>query len=384
MSRERPHVLLLNWRDTGHPEGGGSERYLERMAGGLAASGYRVTIQCAAYHGAPADEWRAGVLFRRRGNRFTVYPRALLAVARLRPDVVVDVQNGIPFFSRLVAACPVLVLVHHVHREQWRPAVGRWLGRLGWWIESRLAPRLYRDCRYLTVSGVTRDELGTLGVAPERITVIRPGLDPPPKTNAPPDEEPVLVVVSRLVPHKRIEHAIEALAWLAERWPKLRLEVVGQGWWRENLVRYARSRGVEDRVTLHGWVDERDKHEILARSAVHLCPSAKEGWGIAVMEAAAHGVPSVAYRAAGGVGESIVDDQTGLLANDFGDLVQQVDRLLDDPDARAAMGEAGRMRAAWFSWDRGIAEFERVLAQVRAGRSRRRWPTGRGSARPRS
>src|SRR5690348_12152976 len=109
-----PHIVLLNWRDTTHPEGGGSEHYLERMAGGLAARGYRVTVQCAAHSGGPADEWRAGVRFRRRGNRFTVYPRALLGVLRLRPDIIVDVQNGIPFFSRLVARCPVLVLVHHV------------------------------------------------------------------------------------------------------------------------------------------------------------------------------------------------------------------------------------------------------------------------------
>jgi glycosyltransferase involved in cell wall biosynthesis len=378
---ERPHVLLLNWRDTGHPEGGGSERYLERMARGLVARGYRVTIQCAAYPGAPADEWRDGVLFRRRGTRFTVYPRALAAVVRLRPDVVVDVQNGIPFFSRLVARCPVLVLVHHVHREQWRPAVGRVLGRIGWWIESRLAPRFYRKCPYLTVSEITRDELGTLGIEPRRVTVIRPGLEPAPPTFAEPDDDgPVLVVVGRLVPHKQIEHAIDALARLTERWPKLRLEVVGRGWWRENLVARARVHGVEDRVTFHGFVDEQDKHEILARSAVHLCPSVKEGWGIAIMEAAAHGVPSVAYLTAGGVNESIVDNETGLLAHDFEDLVRQVDLLLHSPAKREAMGEAGRRRAALFGWERGVEAFERALGTVTAGRSRQRRPTDWASA----
>jgi glycosyltransferase involved in cell wall biosynthesis len=358
------HVLLLNWRDTTHPEGGGSERYLERMARGLAGRGYRVTIQCAAHAGAPADEWRDGVRFRRRGNRFTVYLRAWLAIVALRPDVIVDVQNGIPFFSRLVARCPVLVLVHHVHREQWPGAVGPALGRVGWWIESWLAPRVYRGCRYLTVSGVTRDELVTLGVPAELITVIRPGLDPVPPTYAEPDEDVTLVVVGRLVPHKRIEHAIDVVARLAERWPKLRLEVVGQGWWRPNLVRHMELRGVEDRVTLHGWVDEQGKHEILARSVVHLCPSVKEGWGIAIMEAGAHGLPSVAYRAAGGVTESIVDNETGVLVDDFDDLVRQVDRLLRGPVERAAMGEAGRRRAVSFGWKRGVADFERALREA--------------------
>ncbi|HET9144207.1 glycosyltransferase family 4 protein [Actinophytocola sp.] len=359
----RPHLLLLNWRDTSHPEGGGSERYLERMAEGLASRGYRVTMHCAAHDQAPADEWRRGVRIRRRGNRLTVYLRGLQAVLRTRPDVIVDVQNGIPFFSRLVARCPVHVLVHHVHREQWQPVLGERLGRIGWWIESRLAPRIYRGCRYLTVSLSTRDELVRLGVAPERITVIEPGVDPAPATHAEPDEDPVLAVVGRLVPHKRVEHAIDVLARLAEQWPKLRLEVVGQGWWAENLRRHAQLRGVEDRVTLHGWVEEQDKHEILARSALHLCPSVKEGWGISIMEAAGHGVPSIAYRAAGGVTDSIVHDETGLLAEDFEDLVECVATLLRDGELRATMGAAGRARARKLGWERGIAAFERAISR---------------------
>src|SRR5690606_29841941 len=118
-----------------------------------------VTIQCAAHRAAPAGEWVRGVRFRRRGGRFSVYLHALLAIARMRADVIVDVQNGMPFFSRLVARCPVLVLVHHVHREQWRTAVGPVLCRIGWWIESWLAPRFYRGSRYVTVSEVTRREL---------------------------------------------------------------------------------------------------------------------------------------------------------------------------------------------------------------------------------
>lgn len=354
----RPTVLLVNWRDTRHPEGGGSERYVERMAEGLARRGYDVTVQCAAHRNAPADEVAGGVRFRRRGGRFTVYLWALVAIARSRPDVVVDVQNGVPFFSRLVARCPVLVLVHHVHREQWRAVLGPVLGRFGWFVESRVAPRLYRKCRYLTVSEVTRRELARLGVSEERITVVHNGLDPVPRTRAERDPDPTLVLVGRLVPHKQVEHAIDAVARLAARWPKLRLEVVGQGWWIENLRDHAVLRDVQDRVTMHGWVDEQDKHEIIARSWLHVCPSVKEGWGVAIMEAAAHGVPSVAYWAAGGVAESIVDGGTGLLAGDFDDFVRKVDRLLRSASLRAEMGAAGRARAASFRWERGVDAFE--------------------------
>jgi glycosyltransferase involved in cell wall biosynthesis len=357
----RPTVLLVNWRDTRHPEGGGSERYVERMAEGLARRGYDVIIQCAAHRNAPADEVVGGVRFRRRGGRLTVYLWALVAIATMRADLVVDVQNGVPFFSRLVARCPVLVLVHHVHREQWRSVLGPVLGRLGWLVESRLAPRLYRKCRYLTVSEMTRTELAQLGVDAARTTVVRNGLDPAPRTRAERDADPTLVLVGRLVPHKQVEHAIDAVARLAERWPKLRLEVVGDGWWLDNLRQHAELREVQDRVTLHGWVGEQDKHEIIARSWLHVCPSVKEGWGLAIMEAAGHGVPSIAYRAAGGVAESIVDGQTGLLAADFDDFVRKLDQLLRSEALRVAMGAAGQARAATFEWDRSVDAFEDVV-----------------------
>jgi glycosyltransferase involved in cell wall biosynthesis len=361
---ERPRVLLVNWRDTGHPEGGGSERYVERMAEGLAKAGYRVEIQCAAYPGANAGEWRDGVRYRRRGNKFGVYLHALRAIRKAHADLVVDVQNGMPFFARLVAGCPVLVLVHHVHREQWISALGETLGRIGWWIESRLAPWLFRRCRYVTVSEVTKRELAGLGIEGSRITVVPNGLDTPPHGRAVREPEPTLVAVSRLVPHKRIEHAIDVVAKLARQWPTLQLEVVGQGPWEEVLRNHARDRGVEDRVRLHGWLDEDEKHEILERSWLHLCPSIKEGWGIVIMEAAAHGVPSVAYRAAGGVSESIVEGQTGLLADDFDDFTAQVEELLSDRSRRLAMGRAGVEWAGRFDWEHSIGRFESLVRDV--------------------
>jgi glycosyltransferase involved in cell wall biosynthesis len=258
--------------------------------------------------------------------------------------------------------------VHHVHREQWSAVLGPVLGRVGWFVESRLAPMVYRKCRYLTVSEMTRAELARLGVAASRISVVHNGLDPVPGTRASRDHDPTLVLVGRLVPHKRVEHAIDVVARLTERWPKLRLEVVGQGWWLPILREHAELRDVRDRVTLHGWVDEQDKHEIIARSWLHVCPSVKEGWGVAIMEAAAHGVPSIAYRAAGGVAESIVDGMTGLLADDFDDFVRKVDRLLASEALRAGMGTAGRARAATFEWERSVDAFEAVVRSSLSGR----------------
>jgi glycosyltransferase involved in cell wall biosynthesis len=355
-----PRVLLLTWRDRRHPEGGGSERYVEEVARGLADRGAAVTIFCSAHDRAPAQETVDGVRYVRRGGRLTVYLYGLWHLARARPDLVVDVQNGVPFFSRLVVRRPV-VLLHHVHREQWPVVFGPRLARLGWWLESRVAPRLYRGCRYVTVSEATRAELGTLGICARRVTVIPNGADPAQPTHRPKSQVPRLAVVGRVVPHKRVEHAVDTLARLRERWPDLRLDVVGRGWWSDQIRAYARERGVAEAVSLHGWVDEQTKHEILAASWVHLCPSVKEGWGIAVLEAAAHGVPTVAYRDAGGTAESVRDGVTGLLADDLDEFVAQVDRLLGHHDLRAALGQAARGYAASFRWDATAHAFAAFL-----------------------
>ena len=76
MSAEVRSVLLLCWRDTGHPQGGGSETYLQRIGALLAESGIAVTLRTARYAGAPRREVVDGVEISRGGGRHTVYIRA--------------------------------------------------------------------------------------------------------------------------------------------------------------------------------------------------------------------------------------------------------------------------------------------------------------------
>ncbi|WP_199580380.1 glycosyltransferase family 4 protein [Blastococcus sp. TBT05-19] len=360
-------VLFVNWRDASHPEGGGSERYVHHMAEGLAAAGLRVTLLCAAHDRAPADEVVNGVSVVRRGGRLSVYPRALAFVREHRPRLVVDVQNGLPFLSPLVSTAPVLNLVHHVHREQWPIVFGRLGGAVGWWLESRLAPRLYRRSPYVTVSGATADELAGLGVDPGRITIVPNGIEPAPAVTATRSSSPRLVVLGRLVPHKRVEHALEVVARLRHRWPDIRLSVVGEGWWADDLRATVERLGVEDLVEFHGFLDEQAKHEELARAWVHLCPSVKEGWGLVVSEAGHHEVPTVGYRAAGGLKESVLDGRTGLLVEDLDEFTAAVERLLADEATRREMGRAAARHAASFSWPASVSAFATVLRAAAEG-----------------
>ena len=370
-SRNRLSVVMLNWRDTTHPEGGGSERYVETVAAGLAAEGHDVTLFCAAYDGAPAREVRDGVRIVRAGGKLTVYGRALyhLLSRRLgRPDVVVDVQNGLPFWSRLATRAPVVVLVHHVHREQWRVIYGHTMAAIGWWLESRLAPRLYRRCQYVAVSEITRRELAALGVDRARCTVVHNGTAPPPATTSPREQTPRICVLGRLVPHKRVEHVLAAAARLRDRWPELRVAVVGDGWWRDELHRYVDRLGLADMVEFCGHVDEQRKHEELSRAWLLAAPSIKEGWGLVVVEAATHLLPTVGYRHAGGLAESVVDGESGILVDSFDEFVEAIGSLLEDYELRHRLGKAAAEHAAKFRWPATVAAWDHLVRTTAGSR----------------
>jgi len=366
-------VAILSWRDTGNPEGGGAELYLERVAAGLVARGAQVTVLTAAYPGAPADETRLGVRYVRRGGKLSVYLRGLLALLcrRLpggigRVDLVVDIQNGMPFFSRLVTR-PVVVLVHHLHREQWPVVYPGVTGKVGWWVESRLAPLLYRHCQYVTVSRATRDELRRLGVDGRRIAVVHNGTDAAVEDKPERTSYPSICVVGRLVPHKRVELAIDAVASLHRDFPDLRLTIVGSGWWEDELRAYALCSGAAEAIEFTGFVDDRTKEEVYARSWLMALPSLKEGWGLVVSEAARFGTPTVAFRAAGGTQESVSDGISGVLVDDEAGFESALRGLLTDDVERKELSQGARAHAGEFSWDRSTQAFAEVIETALRG-----------------
>jgi glycosyltransferase involved in cell wall biosynthesis len=372
-------VLLLCWRDTGHPQGGGSETYLQRIGAHLAASGVRVTLRTARYPGARRREVIDGVRIDRAGGPYTVYVWAGLSMvlARVgvgplrnaRPDVVIDTQNGLPFMARLAFGRRVTVLVHHCHRELW-PVAGWLMSRVGWFVESTVSPWLHRRNQYVTVSLPSARDLTDLGVDADRVAVVRNGLDEAPAEtlDLPKAASPRVVVLSRLVPHKQIEDALDAVARLRQDLPDLHLDVVGGGWWEGRLVAHADLLGVTDAVTFHGHVDEIAKHQLLQRSWVHLLPSCKEGWGLAVTEAAQHAVPTIGYRSSGGLTDSIVDGVTGLLVDDKDELVTRLEQLLGDDLLREQLGVKAQLRSGEFSWRQSADAMHEVLESVLAGR----------------
>ncbi len=82
------------------------------------------------------------------------------------------------------------------------------------------------------------------------------------------------------------------------------------------------------------------------------------------MEAAALRTPAIAFASAGGVTQSILDGETGLLVEDLEEMVTQTRALLQNPERLTSMAEAARGRAASFSWAATSVAFERELEKV--------------------
>jgi glycosyltransferase involved in cell wall biosynthesis len=120
---------------------------------------------------------------------------------------------------------------------------------------------------------------------------------------------------------------------------------------------------------MHGFVPEEVKAELYARAWVNITTSAAEGWGLTVMEAASHATPSAALRV-GGLAESIVDGDTGVLADDISELTTKVAAIIESPELRERLGAAAALRAQGFSWDVAAAQLLAML--VSAAEARRR------------
>ena len=142
--------------------------------------------------------------------------------------------------------------------------------------------------------------------------------------------------------------------------PEARLEIAGDGDHRETLEAEIEQRGLSDRVVMHGHVPEEAKAELYARAWVALTASSAEGWCLTVMEAAACSTPSAALRV-GGLPESIVDGETGVLADEPEELAARVAQLIRDPAERERLGTAAEARARTFAWDRTARENLEVL-----------------------
>ena len=306
------------------------------------------------------------------GGTYSQYLRApWLCMTRLHnADVIIDAQNGIPYFSPFWRRRPTVCLVNHVHTDQWRTRFPGPVAAACSALESHAMPAVYRKRRFVAISSSTAHALVEIGVRRDQINVIECGVDtnvgsPPQKS-----DEPPFVSLNRLVPHKRIHLLLEAweTAGAAINGQPV---VAGDGPELKALRRQASS---IPRVEVIGRVSDDAKRDLLGRAWAVVSTSHHEGWGLSMLEGAVVGTPALAIDAPG-IRDAVIDGVTGILVrpHDESELSEALAKAMvdfvSDDQRRSSLGASARRRALEFSWDRFVDQWEALLGEVASLRS---------------
>jgi glycosyltransferase involved in cell wall biosynthesis len=346
-------VHMLAWRDLADVEAGGSELHAATIAKHWAAAGLEITIRTSYAQGSPPTANRDGYKVIRRAGRYAIFPRAVLAELIGRHgdrDALVEIWNGVPFFSPLWCAGPRIVFLHHHHEKMWPLVLPARYANIGNLLETRIAPPMYRGTSIVTLSESSRAELvDHMHLRPKDVRVVAPGIDERYSPQGPRSEHPLVVAVGRLMPSKRFDVLIDALDEVRRARPDVELVIVGEGYERDNLQQLITDRRAGDWVRLAGRVTADDLLSLYRRAWVVASASIAEGWGMTLTEAAACGTPAIATDIAGHR-DAVADGISGLLVRDDAQLAHHLLEIVRDDELRHRLSRGALDHARRFTW----------------------------------
>lgn len=295
-----------------------------------------------AKRGSPALEWWTGAVDVVHGTNFVVPPTR-------RAATVVTVHDLTSM--RFPEMCDAATLAY----------------------PGLLRAAIARGAHVHAVSRFVADEVvADLGADPARVTVVYSGV--PPVGAGDPDRgrrlagsDHYVLALGTVEPRKDLPLLVRAFDALAEDRPELRLVLAGpDGWGAEALTDAVAGARCVQRIVRLGWVGDDDRAGLLAGATVLAYPSRYEGFGFPPLEAMAAGIPVVA-TAAGALPEVLGDAAVLVPVGDTDALAGALADLLDDPAARAAMVERGRLRVDRYRWDRGAGDMVALYRRAASG-----------------
>jgi glycosyltransferase involved in cell wall biosynthesis len=345
---------MLNWRDPENPLAGGAERVTEGYLAALVERGHEVFWYANEFPGCKPGTVIRGIQIVRGG----AIGASILAARRWyrtqpRFDLVIDQHHGIPWLAPWWCRTNCVAYIHEVlgpiwdafYRFPWN-TIGRTQERWTHW--------LYRNVLFWTACESTRDQLVENGVKCVEIirygvhTIALPILGPKPLLH------PLkLVVVSRLAPNKRIDHAIKTVAALKNMGIPTNMQIVGGGEIENVLREIVNELNLQNDVSFTGPLREPEKDAVMRQSHLLIHTSQREGWGLNVIEANAMGTPAAVYPVAG-LRESTLDNQTGVVARgETPDLLaKRIAELVGAPEQYEKLRVAAWERAKTFHWSK--------------------------------
>jgi len=304
---------------------------------------------------------------------------SLLIAIKERPSIVfcsnIHHDSFCAFVIKKLFNIPFMAYVYDMH--DLLPLLNK--KRISHWM---LKMHIKNADRLFAISNFTKSLIEKF-LDSNKITVLNPGVDTQifnPQVNPSRiidkynlKDKFIILSVSRLVEHKGIDKALEAVYILKKEFNNLVYLIVGSGEDLPRLERLVEDYGLGDSVFFSGSIkDDEELAQYYAASDIFILPSRKtkdglifEGFGISFMEAAACGKPSIGGRI-GGVNEAIIDGQTGMLIDPLNadEIGKAITLLLKQKALRQRMGDMARIRAVGdFSWDRFSRKIEDIITE---------------------
>ena len=352
------NILWLNHRDPLNPKAGGAERTIVEIGKRLISQGDTVTIYSARWRGSTKFDTIEGINIIRLGGNIAIHFLLPVDLMRHKYSIIInDLGHGVPWPSAILLSKNNLVFFRHLHARSLPGQVNFFLGKIITFME-KLYPYIYSNTKIITESSTSQEDLIGLGIKNGNIIKIPPGVDleffhPGKKSN-----NVQLIYFGGIRKYKRPELILDVYRQIKDVIKDLKIVVAGDG----KLLSRIKEETISHKYNIEfvGKIDRETLSELLRESWVNLHFSTTEGWGYSILEAAASGTPTVAFKVPGVV-DTIENNYNGFLVDQIEEFKE---RLLETIKKNIEFSKNSRAFAERFNWDSTEELWRNIIASI--------------------
>lgn len=363
-------ILIFSWKDIKTPFAGGAEVYTHEISKRLVKNGHEITLLTPRFPNCSNSEIIDGIKIIRYGGKYSLYFKAKNYYRKYLEkgnfDVIIDQINTVPFFTTsYISNKKVICLIYQLSREFWFQEIKFPINFLGYYFFEFAWLKRYCKLPTITISQSTKSDLEKINF--KNINIVPIGISanifPQVKTNKN-NGELTLVYLGRLTKTKKTFDVLKAFKIVSEKYPNIKLSIIGDGYLKNDLMKYANSMKCGSNITFHGFLNEKEKFRVLSRANLLVVSGVREGWGMVVTEANSVGVPAIGYNIPG-LRDSIIDSKTGLLCetNPEG-MAKKIIEFFEDKILQEKLTKEALEYSHKFTWDKSAEEFEKTIKVV--------------------